>query len=180
MGAILQSISKGLDQFAELTGRGLAWLALVMVLLQFSLVVLRYVFGIGSIFMQEGMIYLHATLFMGAAAYTLRHNGHVRVDVFYRDAAPRRKAMVNLFGTLFLLVPFCVVILIYSWDYVSASWAIREGSKETSGIHGIYLLKSVIVLFAGLVLLQGLSQAAHSLLVLSGLEQFTEEESPDL
>ncbi len=179
MGGTLKTINRLLDQTADLMGRGLAWLTLAMVLLQFTLVVLRYVFGIGSIVMQEGMIYLHATLFMGAAAYTLRHNGHVRVDVFYRDAAPRRKALVNLLGTLFLLIPFCTVILIYSWDYVGASWAIREGSKETSGIHGIYLLKSVIVLFAGLVLLQGLSQASHSLLVLMGLEQFDEEESPD-
>ncbi len=179
MGAILQRINGGLDLLADLTGRGLAWLTLGMVVLQFSLVVLRYVFGIGSIFMQEAMIYMHATLFMAAAAYTLRHNGHVRVDVFYREAAPRRKALINLLGSLFLLVPFCITILIYSWDYVGASWAIREGSKETSGIHGIYLLKSVIILFAGLVLVQGLSQASHSLLVLLGLETFDEEESPD-
>ncbi len=179
MGALLQKISNGLDLFADVTGRSLAWLTLFMALLQFTLVVLRYVFGIGSIFMQEGMIYMHATLFMAAAAYTLRHNGHVRVDVFYRDAAPRRKALINLLGSLFLLAPFCIVILIYSWDYVSASWEILEGSKETSGIHGIYLLKSVIILFAGLVLIQGLSQACHSVLVLLGLEQFDEEESPD-
>lgn len=180
MGPTLQTISRGLDQFAEWTGRSLAWLALFMVVLQFALVVLRYVFGVGSIFMQEGMVYMHATLFMGAAAYTLRHNGHVRVDVFYRDAPEKRKAVTNLFGALFLLIPFCFVIAYYGYDYVSASWAIKEGSKETSGIHGVYLLKSMILVFSGLVIIQGLSQAIHSLLVLTGVEQFNEEESPDL
>lgn len=175
----LKSISRGLDRFADATGRTLAWLALAMVLLQFSLVVLRYVFGIGSIFMQEGLIYLHATLFMGAAAYTLRHNGHVRVDVFYRDAAPRTKAMVNLVGSLLLLLPFCYVIIRYGFQYVVHAWEIKEGSKETSGIQGIYLLKSMILVFAGLVSLQGISIALHSALVLLGVEEFTEEESAD-
>ena len=173
----LGALARGIDGFSEATGKLVAWLALFMVLLQFTIVLMRYVFGIGSIFMQEGMIYLHASLFMLAAAYTLKHNGHVRVDVFYRTASPRRKAWTNLIGTLVLLWPFCFVVVQTSLPYVLDAWAIREGSKETSGIQAVYLLKTLIPVFAVLVALQGLAIIAHSLRVIAGVEAFEEDEA---
>lgn len=149
-------------------GKGCAWLALGIVLVQFIVVLMRYVFGIGSIWMQESITYMHGFLFMLAAAYTLSVDGHVRVDIFYREASPRFKAIVDLFGSVFFLLPMCAVIAIWSWDYVANSWAIWEGSQEASGIQGRYLQKSAIVAFAVLVGLQGLALIIRSFLVLSG------------
>lgn len=166
----MRAIADIIDAFNEHTGRLLAWLTLAMVLLQFAVVVGRYVFGVGSIFYQELIIYFHAFLFMLAASYTLKRDGHVRVDVLYREASPRRKAMVNLLGSLFLLIPVCVLIVWISWAYVARSWSIMEGSQETSGIQAVFLLKSAIVAFAVMVGLQGISMALRSLLAIGGDE----------
>ena len=169
-----------IDGLNERLGRVVSWLALLMVVVQFIVVIQRYVFGIGSIWMQESIVYMHGMLFMLAAGYTLLHNGHVRVDVFYREATPRRKALTDLFGSLFFLLPMCAAIVWLAWPYVSSSWSILEGSKETSGIHGVYLLKSVIIAFAVLVALQGVSLALHSLQILSGQETPSDETPPDI
>ncbi|MCC2113534.1 MAG: TRAP transporter small permease subunit [Hyphomicrobiales bacterium] len=164
----MRGFARFVDKLNEVTGRGLAWLTLAIVVIQFAVVVGRYVFGVGSIWIQESITYMHAFLFMLAAAYTLKHDGHVRVDIFYREAAPRTKAWVNLLGALGLMVPVCVLIVWVSWTYVAQSWAVLEGSKETSGIQGVYLLKSAIIVFAVQIGLQGLSMAVHSLLALGG------------
>ncbi|MEP0070693.1 TRAP transporter small permease subunit [Pyruvatibacter sp.] len=169
-----------IDGLNNRIGRTVSWLALIMVVVQFVIVVQRYVFGIGSIWMQESIVYMHGFLFMLAAGYTLLHNGHVRVDVFYREATPRRKAMTDLFGVIFFLLPLCIAVAWLAWPYVSNSWAIFEGSKETSGIHGVYLLKTVIIIFAGLVALQGVSLAAHSVRILMGHEEPSPEAPPEL
>ena len=139
-----------------------------MVLVQFTLVIMRYVFGLGSILVQESLYYAHGTLFMIAAGYTLLTDGHVRVDVFYRAATPRRKAVVDLCGVLFLLLPVCILLWWTSFPYVIDSWKVLEGSRETSGIPGVFLLKSVILVFVVLIGLQGISLAIRSLQVLSG------------
>jgi len=169
-----------IDGLNDRIGRTVSWLALLMMLVQFLVVVQRYVFGIASIWMQESIVYMHGFLFMLAAGYTLLHNGHVRVDIFYREATPRRKAMTDLFGSLFFLLPVCLATIWLAWPYVSNSWAILEGSKETSGIHGVYLLKSVIIAFAVLVALQGISLAIHSVRILMGLETPSDEAPPEL
>ena len=166
----LGAVARAIDAVNERIGRGVAWFALIMVLLQFTVVVMRYVFGLGSIFMQEGVIYLHAALFLVGAGYTLLHGGHVRVDIFYRDAAPRRKALVNLLGTLLFLLPVCAVIGWASLPYVAQSWDVLEGSRETSGIPAVFVLKSFILLFVVLIALQGISLILHSILILAGAE----------
>jgi TRAP-type mannitol/chloroaromatic compound transport system permease small subunit len=164
-------LARASDLLNEWLGRSVAWLALAMVLLQFVVVVMRYVFGLGSVKLQESIVYLHAMVFMLAAGYTLLHNGHVRCDIFYSAATPRAKAWVDLFGVLVFLLPTCALIAWVAWPYVAASWAVREGSPEGSlGIPGVFLLKSVILVFAGLVTLQGLAIAIHSLLVLARAE----------
>ena len=96
------------------------------------------------------------------------HEGHVRVDIFYRDASERAKALVDFLGAVLFLIPVCVLLWWWSWPYVEQSWAVHEGSKETSGIQVLYLLKSTILAFAGLMGLQGLSMALRTLLVLTG------------
>ena len=109
---------------------------------------------------------MHAALFLIGAAYTLKHQGHVRVDIFYHRFSPRLQAWVDLFGTLLLLLPVCLFIFVVSWDYVAQSWALHEGSREAGGLNGVYLLKSLILVMAGLLLLQGLAMAIRNLLTL--------------
>jgi TRAP-type mannitol/chloroaromatic compound transport system permease small subunit len=155
-------IADGIDRLVAAIGRAVAWLALAIVLLQFAVVVLRYVFGIGSIWLSESVIYGHATMFMLAAAWTLQAGGHVRVDIFYADASPRTRALVDLLGSLLLLLPFVAVILWFALPYVGRSWALLERSRETSGLPFVYLLKTVIPLFAVLLGLQGIAQAIRA------------------
>ncbi len=164
----LSLVADWLDGFSEWTGRIIAWLTLGMVLVTFLIVVLRYAFNLGWIAMQESVLYMHATVFMLGAAYTLRHDQHVRVDIFYRRMGPRGRALVDLAGTLLLLIPVCLFILDSSLDYVREAWAIREASPEAGGLPWVYLLKTLIPLMAALLLLQGVSMALRALLRLVG------------
>lgn len=139
-----------------------------MVLIQFAVVVLRYVFGLGFIWMQESILYMHGIVFLVGAGYTLLKDGHVRVDIFYRAAHPRTKALVDMLGVIFLLIPFCALVWTVALPYVQNSWAVFEGSKETSGIQAVYLLKTCILVFTVLMALQGLAILMKSILVLKG------------
>ena len=163
----MTTLADRIDRLNAAIGRGVAWLALVVVLLQFALVVARYLFGLGSVWLTETVIYAHATLFMLAAAWTLQAGGHVRVDIFYADASARAKALVDLIGALLLLLPFMLVLLCLSAPYAARSWAILEHSQETSGLPIVFLLKTLIPLFAMLMALQGIAQAIRAATVLS-------------
>jgi TRAP-type mannitol/chloroaromatic compound transport system permease small subunit len=163
----LIATADAIDRLNRAIGRAASWCCLFVVLVQFAVVVLRYALGIGSIWLQESILYAHAALFMLAAAWTLQVGGHVRVDIFYADAAPRTKALVDLAGSLLLLLPFALVLAVLSVPYVARSWAIFERSRETSGLPFVYLLKTLIPLFAGLFALQGIAQAIRAALVLA-------------
>jgi TRAP-type mannitol/chloroaromatic compound transport system permease small subunit len=156
-----------IDRLTTGIGRAVAWLALAVVLLQFALVVARYLFGLGSIWATETVIYAHATLFMLAAAWTLRAGGHVRVDIFYAEATPRKRAKIDLAGSVLLLLPFALVLVWLSVPYAARSWAILERSQETSGLPLVYLLKTLIPLFAFLMALQGIAQAIRAIQALA-------------
>jgi TRAP-type mannitol/chloroaromatic compound transport system permease small subunit len=167
VGAILVSdhlwrLADRIDRLTGAVGQAVAWLVLAMVLLQFAVVIMRYGLGIGSIWLQESILYAHAALFLLAAAWTLRDDGHVRIDIFYADASPHAKAWVNLLGALLLLLPFMTVLTWYAWPYVARSWAIYERSQEVSGLPFVYLLKSLLLLFALLMALQGVAQAIRA------------------
>ena len=159
-------LAERIDRLSTLVGRLAAWLVLVAVLVQFAVVVLRYVFGMGSIRLQESVVYAHAFAFLLAAAWTLKADAHVRVDIFYRAASARRRALVDLFGTVFLLLPMAGLILWVSLPYVLRSWAIFEGSQETAGLPFVFVLKTAIPLFAALLILQGAAELARALAVL--------------
>ena len=161
------ALADRIDRLTTGIGRAVAWLALAVVLLQFALVVARYLFGLGSIWATETVIYAHATLFMLAAAWTLRAGGHVRVDVFYAEATPRTRAKIDLAGSLLLLLPFSTVLVWLSVPYAARSWAILERSQETSGLPLVYLLKTLIPLFAFLMALQGIAQAIRAIQALA-------------
>jgi TRAP-type mannitol/chloroaromatic compound transport system permease small subunit len=157
-----------IDRLTTLVGRAVAWLALVIVLLQFALVVARYAFGLGSIWLTETVIYANAALFLLASAWTLRVGGHVRVDVFYAHASKRTQAIVDLIGALALLLPFALVLIWLSVPYVARAWAVLERSQEASGLPLVFVLKSFIPLFAMLMALQGAAQAVRALHKLAG------------
>ena len=164
----LESLAQRVDAVNEHIGRVVAWSALAMVLIQFIVVIMRYVFAMGSIPMQESILYTHGILFLLGAGYTLKRDGHVRVDIFYREATARARAVIDLFGVVVLLWPVCAAVWYFSLSFVGNSWRIREGSLEPSGLHLVYLLKALILVFASLVALQGLALAARSVLVLAG------------
>jgi TRAP-type mannitol/chloroaromatic compound transport system permease small subunit len=151
----LVGIAERIDRAMAAIGRAAAWLALAVVLLQFGVVLLRYVFGAGSIWLQETVVYAHAGLFMLAAAWTLAAGGHVRVDILYARATPRQQALIDLVGTLVFLFPFMTALLVLSLPYVARSWAIFERSREASGLPFVFALKTLIPVFAALMLLQG-------------------------
>lgn len=149
-----------LDQISELSGRGVAWLTLLMVVLTFLIVVLRYGFDTGWIALQESVSWLHACVFMLGASYALKRDSHVRVDIFYQQFSRRGRAWVDLLGSLLLLLPVCLFIFYASWEYVLGAWEIGEASAETGGLPALYLLKSLLLIMPVLLILQAL---AHSL-----------------
>ena len=165
--AYMTGFADRIDRLNSAIGRSVAWLALAVVLLQFALVAARYIFGLGSVWAGETVIYAHAAVFMLAAAWTLQAGGHVRVDIFYADASARTKAVIELVGSLLLLLPFMVVLLWLSVPYAGRSWAILEHSQETSGLPIVFVLKTLIPIFALLMALQGVAQALHAIAALS-------------
>jgi TRAP-type mannitol/chloroaromatic compound transport system permease small subunit len=164
----MQAVIDRLEAFSEMLGRAISWATLAMVLVTFLVVVLRYAFDIGLIWLQESVIWMHALVFMMGSAFTLRRDQHVRVDVFLRGFSERGRAIVNSLGVLFLLWPMCGFLAWASWDFVAASWSLREASRESGGL--VYpwlpLIKCVLVAMPVTVGLQGLALLLRSVIVL--------------
>ncbi|GLX79611.1 hypothetical protein tinsulaeT_29510 [Thalassotalea insulae] len=156
-----------IDKFTEHTGKLIAWLTLAMVLLSFAIVVLRYGFNLGWVAMQESVLYFHGMVFMLGAAYTLKADGHVRVDIFYHKFSLKQQALVNIFGGIFMLLPVCISIFIISFDYVMTSWRIMEQSAEAGGLPFVYINKSLILLLAVTLTLQGIAEICRNILRLN-------------
>ena len=164
----LNTIAETIDRLNEWAGRLAAWAVFAAVFITFIVVIFRYGFEqFYSIALQESAMYFHALIFMLGAAYTLKHDGHVRVDIFYQNFSPRGKAIINLLGTVILLMPVCIFILWVSSDYVLASWQNLEGSREAGGLPLVFLLKSFIPLLAILLLLQATAEAIRSYIMLT-------------
>lgn len=153
----MERIATMIDGINKTTAHLVRWLALFMVLIQFAIVMGRYVFGVNSIAAQESVLYLHATLFMLGAGYTLLVDKHVRVDVFYAKASPKTQRHIDIFGHLFLLMPSMAALLYWSWPSVRNSWKILEGPLSVGGIEAVFLMKTLIPAFCILVMLQSVS-----------------------
>ena len=166
----MQHFAYKLEAISEWCGRYISWLTLFMVIITFLVVVLRYLFDTGWIAMQESVSYMHAMLFLVGASYTLKHNGHVRVDIFYRKMTPQRQALVDLLGSVFLLLPVCAFIFWASWDYVLTSWSFKEGSPEAGGLPAVYLLKTLLLIMPALMVIQGTAHFLQNLLKLQGTD----------
>ena len=154
-----------IDRFSTWTGNAVAWLTLAMVLITFIVVVMRYVFDAGQIWLQESVTWMHAVVFMLGAAYTLKHEEHVRVDVFYRAMSATRRAWVDLIGVVLFLLPMCAYIAWEAFGFVETSWSLKEASRESGGLPYPFvpLLKSVLVLAPTTLALQGVALALRSL-----------------
>jgi TRAP-type mannitol/chloroaromatic compound transport system permease small subunit len=176
----MQGFIKAINRLSELTGSLVAWLTLLMVLVTVLVVVLRYVFDMGFIWMQESITWMHAAVFMLGAAYTLRQDEHVRVDIFFREMPERRQALVGILGSVFFLLPVCAFIGYSSWDYTANSWAMAEGSREAGGLPYPFvpLLKSLIPLTAALLGLQALADLWRDILIAIGRGSYESGKRP--
>ena len=163
----MENLCNKIDALNERVGQLIAWFILAMVCVTFLVVVLRYGFNFGRIAIQESVTYMHALVFMLAGAYTLKHNEHVRVDIFYQNMSSHNKARIDFFGTLFLLLPFTCFIIWISFNYVINSWKLFEGSREAGGLPLVYLLKTLIPLMAVLLFLQAISLSGRAWLKLT-------------
>lgn len=158
----MEKISQLIDKLSNRLGRIFSWLTLTMVVVMALIVVLRYVFQVGSIALQESVIYINALIFTFGVAYTLKEQGHVRVDIFYSKWNEKKRAWIDLIGSVFFLIPSTCFIIWVSWDYVAVSWRIQEGSAEASGLPFVYLLKAALLILPSLLLLQGISEIVKS------------------
>ncbi len=145
-----------------------SWLTLVMVIVTVVIVIMRYVFDAGAVWLQESVVWMHAVVFMVGAAYTLQQDEHVRVDIFYREMSKRRRAWVDLLGTLLFLLPVCAFLGYKSWDFVAVSWQLGESSREPGGMPYPFvpLLKSVLLVMPLLLGVQGVALLIRSLRVI--------------
>jgi len=164
----VERVTGAIDRAIAAIGKAATWCCLYVVVAEFAVVVMRYALGVGSIKLQESVLYAHAGLFMLAAAWTLQVDGHVRVDIFYAQARPQTRALIDLIGALLFLLPFAAVLVLLSVPYAERSWGILERSREASGLPFVYLLKTLIPLFAVLIGLQGLAQVLRAALLLTG------------
>ena len=162
----MESISRYLDRFSELTGKICSWFVAIMVLITCLVVIMRYGMDMGSVFLQDVVLYLHGSLFLLGAAFALKRGAHVRVDIFYRNFNKSKKALVDLLGNVIFLQPVCWTILLYSWGYVEFSWRIMEVSPEPDGLPFVYIQKSLLIAVAVLLSLQSLSEILKSYLVI--------------
>lgn len=175
---LLAWLADCIDAVNEAIGRAVSWLSLAVVLVTFIVVVMRYVFGLGSLYLQHSIIYLNAIVFLMAAGWALKDNEHVRVDIFYAKASPRHQAMIDLAGVLIFLLPFCALVWVTAWPYVLASWRTLEGSLEIAGLPGVFLFKSFMLIYVALLALQGVSMAARAILTIAGVAPKTAAASP--
>ncbi len=164
----LLAIAEKIDCFSETLGKIVSRMILLMVAITFGIVVLRYGFNWGRIWMQESYVWINGIVFMLGASFTMLKDAHVRVDIVYRGATGRAQAFIDLLGSLFLLLPTMAIIGYLSFPYIAQSWRRFEASREANGLPGLFLLKSVLLIFAALMFLQGLSLAIRSLAKLSG------------
>lgn len=161
------TLAQTIDGISRGVGNAVAYTAVAMAVVTTTVVILRYGFGQGAIAAQESVLYLHGALFMLGAAPTLLTDKHVRVDVFYRNFTDRQKHWVNIIGHTVFTLPFCTLIVLGSWGYVSESWSIMESSPEPGGIPAVFLLKTLIPAMAVLLALQAVSLIIQSLIELS-------------
>jgi TRAP-type mannitol/chloroaromatic compound transport system permease small subunit len=158
----MHALINTIERFIDWSGRAVSWLTLLMVIVTFIVVVLRYVFDIGWIGLQESITYMHAMVFLIGASWAVQQEAHVRVDIFYSRFSAKTRAWIDMLGSLLLLLPVMVFIGWISWEYVIDSWDVLEGSREAGGLPAVFLLKSLILVLAAMLILQVMVQVVRS------------------
>jgi TRAP-type mannitol/chloroaromatic compound transport system permease small subunit len=171
----IKLVSGAIDRSNELVGRGVSWVSLLLVVVVFVDVVMRYAFKTSFVFTQELEWHLFAFIFLIGAGYTLLHDGHVRVDIIYQRLSGKGKAWINLLGVIFFLIPGCYLVIITSWKFVGNSFSLLEGSPDPGGIPFRFIVKGTMTVGYILLLLQGISMGLHALLQILGIETVEEE-----
>jgi TRAP-type mannitol/chloroaromatic compound transport system permease small subunit len=164
-------VSAWIDALNEWIGRGTAWVSLALVAVVFIDVVMRYAFNRSFVFTQELEWHIFAFIFLIGAGYTLLHDGHVRVDIFYQRLGFKGQAWINLLGVLIFLIPGCLMIILTSWHFVVRAFAVGEGSPDPGGIPYRFIVKGLIPVGFSLLLLQGISMGIHSLMQILNIEK---------
>ena len=160
----MNQITRLLDFFSELTGRFCSWFVALMTLITCLVVVMRYGLDLGSVLLQDVVLYLHGALFILGSSFALKRNAHVRVDIFYREFSEKKKALIDLIGHCLFLQPVCWVIFLFSWGFVEFSWRIMEVSAEPDGLPFVYLQKSLLIALCLLMALQSFSEILKNIL----------------
>lgn len=165
-----------LDGVSDVVGRLFSWLVLLMVVLAFANVILRYAFGVVYPMSYQAVLWAFGMVLTACAGYAMLNDDHVRVDVFYRPARRKTKALIDLLGSLFLLAPFLFVLWDKTFPYVRRSWLLKEGPQELSGIPAVYLLKSFLLVFVAVLAIQGLAVLLKSLIQLCSSDAHASQE----
>jgi TRAP-type mannitol/chloroaromatic compound transport system permease small subunit len=174
---MLKGFCGAIDRSNEAVGRMVSWVSLLLVLVVFVDVVMRYLFRISFVFTQELEWHLFAFIFLIGAGYTLLHDGHVRVDIIYQRLSARGRAWINLIGVIFFLIPGCYLVIVTSWKFVGNSFSMLEGSPDPGGIPYRFIVKGTMTVGYALLLLQGISMGLHALLQILGVETVEEEKA---
>ena len=168
MQGLLTRSYKAIDRLSDLTGRLVSWITLLMVVVTCAVVLARYVFGIGSIALQESVMYMHGIVFMLGIAFTLKEQGHVRVDVLHEKLSLQARTMIDIAGAILFLLPVSIFIFWTSLDYVGFAWSLQESSAQPGGLPGVYLIKTLIPIMAALLALQGVAEIMKGIVTLTG------------
>lgn len=161
---------KIVDAMNENIGIFTAWLTTLLVINVFYDTIMRYVFKKGHIALQEFEWHIFSVIFLVGAAYTLKHDGHVRVDIIYTKLSRKWQAWIDMVCSFTFLIPFCLIVIYATKIFVLDSWAVRETSPDPGGLPARYLLKAMIPFGFALLLAQGVSEAFKCLLFLCGLD----------
>ncbi len=167
---MLNTIISFFEKSNKVIGEYISWFIIFMVVIQLTIVMARYIFGVGFLKLQELLIYLHGLSFTLAAGYTLLSDEHVRVDLIYRVSSNKYKSFINILGSFFFLIPFCLITYSTSFPYVERSWKILEGSPETSGLNAVFLLKTALIIFPLLLLIQAISIIYRNIKIIIGIK----------
>ncbi len=162
----MKNIANLFDSINRYTGYLCAFLVVLMTVNVFIVVFLRYLFGISFIWLQETYVWMHAYIFMAGAGFTYLNDAHVRIDIIYRSSSKVYKAIVDLVGNIFLLMPFLYIIWSYSFPFVYKSFQINEVSREAGGLPMLFLLKAAILIFAFLLFIQALSKLINNFIII--------------
>jgi TRAP-type mannitol/chloroaromatic compound transport system permease small subunit len=168
---LLRAIIGSIDAVNEVIGKGASWLVLFLMLITFYDVLMRYVFRAGTVALMEAETNLYVLNFILAAGWTMINDGHVRVDLLYANFGTKKKAWINLIGSLVFCIPFCILVIWASLPFVFDSWALKEGSPDPGGLPCVYLMKTAMPVAFVLLGLQAIAQATKSLFVIVGKEK---------